>query len=249
MLLGIAVWRNAAFVTAAGAAARRRLLVARGTQFGAQPTAPLRAAAPPATMSTDTANCGKYQEGDEAQQAKAGSGETSHRQMSKAVDHKDVGKGGSTDNSKPSILPGVGAATVLAAASFAAADAAGSLLFASTANPISGIPIAILGGLLANHFLLVKKTADTNAPSVPASGDAAGPASLRDLERLKPGLSFATTTVLRAGIICVGAKLSAYDVVQLGATGIPVVMLCVGAGLTVVPWLSNRMCVFFVPAD
>ena len=40
---------------------------------------------------------------------------------------------------------------------------------------------------------------------------------------INPGLGFCTATVLRAGIICVGAKLSFLDLATLGTVGIPVV--------------------------
>ena len=127
----------------------------------------------------------------------------------------------------PNVLPGIGVSTGLAGISFTLADAAGSALFAAGANPISGIPIAIVLGMATNYGF-------NHA------------ATRRFYNILKPGLVFCTTTVLRAGIICVGARLSAYDVVQLGANGIPIVMACVGTGLLVVPWLSKRMYVFAV---
>ena len=49
-------------------------------------------------------------------------------------------------------------------------------------------------------------------------------------ESWKPGLKFCTTTALRAGIVCVGAKLSVVDVAAVGAAGIPAVVLTVGTG-------------------
>ena len=56
-----------------------------------------------------------------------------------------------------------------------------------------------------------------------------------------PGTSFATTTVLRAGIVCVGAKLSMIELFSAGLIGIPVVMLCIGTGIGFVRWFGNYM--------
>ena len=64
--------------------------------------------------------------------------------------------------------------------------------------------------------------ADWHVNSVPASivlGAAAAnaaPAAVR--EAIAPGLKFATSTVLRSGIVLVGAKLSAAQVLALGWT-------------------------------
>mgnify|MGYP000427204813 CR=1 FL=1 len=126
--------------------------------------------------------------------------------------------------SSPSAVPGVATATALAAVSFFAADALGSILFAGSANSISGIPVAIVLGLATNNIL--------------------GRVNPSALSLLKPGLSVCSSTILRAGIICVGARLSAYDVVQLGATGVPIVAACVGTGLFFIPWLAQKMYAF-----
>ncbi len=79
--------------------------------------------------------------------------------------------------------PGIIAAGGVAALGFAGAEMLGQQLLAyqgiagASASPISGIPVSILLGLGANNVL-----------TLPAS--------------LKPGIALATTTVLRAGIIC-----------------------------------------------
>jgi uncharacterized integral membrane protein (TIGR00698 family) len=46
-----------------------------------------------------------------------------------------------------------------------------------------------------------------------------------------PGLAFASSTALRVGIVCVGAKLSLAEAMRLGATGVPAVFATVGIGL------------------
>ena len=88
------------------------------------------------------------------------------------------------------------------------------------ASPISGIPVAILLGLGLK-----------NSPMVPANA----------LNRLNPGLQMCKTAVLQTGIVCIGAKLSAVDILTTGAVGIPAVIFAVGTGLTVIPWLGKRL--------
>ena len=119
------------------------------------------------------------------------------------------------------LTPGVLAAAAVMQTGFWTADHLGQALLAAqgltgAASPISGIPVSILLGMLVN-----------NAVTLPQS--------------LRPGLKFCTVSALRAGIVCVGAKLSFVDVARLGAAGIPVVMATIGAGLTVVPMLARRL--------
>ena len=100
------------------------------------------------------------------------------------------------------LVPGVAAAAFVAQSGFIIADVLGPYLLAlqgvesAGGSPLSGIPIAILLGFAAR-----------NTCTLPAS--------------LKPGLDFAKASILRAGIICVGAKLSMLEVATLGAQGIP----------------------------
>jgi uncharacterized integral membrane protein (TIGR00698 family) len=81
---------------------------------------------------------------------------------------------------------------------------------------ISGIPCAILLGMAASNMAALPRV-------------------------LEPGLSFSTATVLRAGIVCVGAKLSLVDIATLGPVGVPVVVACIGSGLLFVPWFGTRI--------
>lgn len=77
---------------------------------------------------------------------------------------------------------------------------------AGRASPISGISMAILLGLLAANTI--------------------GTAGV-----FRPGLAFAVRRMLRLGIILVGIRLSFFDVVKLGAWGIPVVAVIVAVAL------------------
>lgn len=86
----------------------------------------------------------------------------------------------------------------------------------NTSSPISGVPIAIVLGLLLRNF--------TPLPTV-----------------LNPGLKFCVTTVLRLGIVLVGIRLSAFDVLLLGAVGVPVVVAAIATGLIFVTWFNNRL--------
>ena len=103
------------------------------------------------------------------------------------------------------ILPGVAlaAAVMLAAGQVARFAGAGLLRIQGLdpegrASPISSISVSILIGLVAANTL--------------------GTAAV-----FRPGLAFAVKRILRLGIILVGIKLSFFDVVKLGAWGVPVV--------------------------
>jgi uncharacterized integral membrane protein (TIGR00698 family) len=87
---------------------------------------------------------------------------------------------------------------------------------AGRASPISGISMAILLGLLAANTV--------------------GAAPV-----LKPGLQFAVKRMLRLGIIFVGIRLSFYDVLKLGAWGVPVVAVIIVAALVVTHVFSRAI--------
>jgi uncharacterized integral membrane protein (TIGR00698 family) len=116
---------------------------------------------------------------------------------------------------------GVAAAAAVMTAGFFGAEHLGNALLSlqgisGASSPVSGIPISILLGIGLRNTLGMSNT-------------------------LLPGLKFATTNILRGGIICVGAKLSALEMASLGVTGIPVVMLSIGAGISVVSWLGPKL--------
>uniref|UniRef100_A0A7S2WS73 Uncharacterized protein n=1 Tax=Mucochytrium quahogii TaxID=96639 RepID=A0A7S2WS73_9STRA len=119
------------------------------------------------------------------------------------------------------LLPGVVASAVVMEGGFYSADVLGKGLLAlqgieGVPSPISGIPCSILLGL-----------AISNALPLPKSLDA--------------GIKFCTKPVLQAGIICVGAKLSAIDLVSTGLVGLPAVCMSIGVGMTFIPWFSDKM--------
>jgi uncharacterized integral membrane protein (TIGR00698 family) len=117
-------------------------------------------------------------------------------------------------------VPGVLTAVVVMLAGFWLADLIGQQILAAQgltgSSPVSGVPVAIVLGLLLRNTL-----------PLPAS--------------LHPGLKFATTTILRAGIVLVGIRLSLFDVVKLGIAGLPVVLAAIGTGLVFVTWFNRKL--------
>jgi uncharacterized integral membrane protein (TIGR00698 family) len=105
-------------------------------------------------------------------------------------------------------------------AGFWLADRIGQQILAAQgltgSSPVSGVPIAIVLGLLLRNTL-----------PLPAS--------------LTPGLKFATTTILRAGIVLVGIRLSLFDVLKLGVAGLPVVIAAIATGLLFVTWFNKKL--------
>lgn len=116
--------------------------------------------------------------------------------------------------------PGIIAAFIVMLAGFWLADQIGHAILAAQgltgSSPVSGVPVAIVLGLLLRNTL-----------PMPAS--------------LSPGLKFATATVLRAGIVLVGIRLSLFDVLKLGAAGLPVVLAAIATGLIVVTWFNKKL--------
>ncbi len=117
-------------------------------------------------------------------------------------------------------LPGVIAAFVVMLVGFWLADIIGQQILRAQgltgSSPLSGVPVAIVIGLLLRNTL-----------PLPAS--------------LNPGLKFATTTILRAGIVIVGIRLSVFDVLKLGIAGLPVVLAAITTGLLFVTWFNKQL--------
>lgn len=117
-------------------------------------------------------------------------------------------------------LPGLTAALVVMLAGFSLADVLGQAMLAarglSGASPVSGVPVAIVLGLLLRNLL-----------PLPAA--------------LGPGLRLCTSTVLRLGIVLVGIKLSVVEMARLGAAGVPVVLTAIVTGLVFVTWFNRKL--------
>ncbi len=93
------------------------------------------------------------------------------------------------------------------------------LAASAAANPVSGVPLAIVCGV-----------ALANAPFARA---------LFAAPLLAPGLKFCSTHALRAGIVCIGLKLSFVELAVYGTACVPVACAAVATGLWVVPWLGR----------
>jgi uncharacterized integral membrane protein (TIGR00698 family) len=121
---------------------------------------------------------------------------------------------------RPSAIPGVLAALIVMVVGFWLADILGHALLAaqglSGSSPISGVPVAILLGLLLRNTLPLPST-------------------------LAPGLKFSVSTILRLGIVLVGIRLSVFDVARLGVAGLPVVLGAIVTGLVFVTWFNKRL--------
>lgn len=109
-------------------------------------------------------------------------------------------------------VPGLALSWGVARGGFVVADAVAQ----TTGVPVSGVPVAILLGAALN-----------NAP-----GGGIVPAWCR------PGITLASSALLRLGIVCVGCKLSALEVAAAGAVSVPAALTSVGVGLVVIPRLA-----------
>ena len=122
--------------------------------------------------------------------------------------------------SRTAWIPGVFAAVGVMLAGFTLADTLGRALLDARglggASPISGVPIAILLGLLLRNVWPVSTA-------------------------LTAGLKLCTTTALRLGIVLVGIKLSVFEMARLGVAGVPVVVTAIVTGLAFVTWFNRRL--------
>lgn len=117
-------------------------------------------------------------------------------------------------------VPGVLAALAVMLAGAWLADAIGHVVLSALglggSSPVSGVPVAIVLGVLIGNLL-------------PLPG------------ALVPGLKFSTTTILRLGIVLVGIRLSVFDVLTLGLAGLPVVLAAITTGMVFVTWFNRRL--------
>jgi uncharacterized integral membrane protein (TIGR00698 family) len=102
----------------------------------------------------------------------------------------------------PSLLPGLLVAALLAWLSIWLGKFIGVTLLGFDKTPISAVMLAILLGLIIGAVMPL--------PQV-----------------LKPGFKFAVKKVLRLGIIMLGIRLTIFDVFELGAYGVPIVVFCI----------------------
>ena len=56
-----------------------------------------------------------------------------------------------------------------------------------------------------------------------------------------PGINFSVKKLLRLGIILMGIRLSIFDVLKIGAWGIPIVLVCILTGLVVTIYFGRLL--------
>lgn len=109
-------------------------------------------------------------------------------------------------------LPGVALATATCLTGFTLA----SSISAATNVSLSGIPVAIVLGILV-------RTA-TGVPTL-----------------CQPGLTLSAKSILQLGIVCVGIKLSVWQLATASTTSVPVVLAAVTAGMVGIPRIATAM--------
>jgi len=114
------------------------------------------------------------------------------------------------------LVPGLVLAVALALFAMWVSTALGESLLGYEKSPISSVMLAILLGLLVRNLF-------------PLPG------------WFQPGLAFAVKKILRWGIILLGIRLSIFDVLHLGAMGIPVVLACIVGALAITSFLARRL--------
>lgn len=121
------------------------------------------------------------------------------------------------------MLPGVALAVLTMLLSLPIAGWMGARILAlqgvdpsGAASPISGVLVAILLGLVVRNTIPLPRS-------------------------VQPGVKFAMRGLLRVGIILVGVKLSLLEIVRLGAWGIPIVAVSIGAGLALVTSVNRSL--------
>lgn len=109
--------------------------------------------------------------------------------------------------------PGLALAALVAWAADWSSRYVGQTVLGFERSPISAVTVAIVLGLLLGNLIRLPRW-------------------------LSPGLGFAVKKVLRLGIILLGLRLSLFDVLRLGLTGAPIVLICIVAGM----FLTGRLC-------
>jgi uncharacterized integral membrane protein (TIGR00698 family) len=117
------------------------------------------------------------------------------------------------------LLPGLLVATALAWVSIRLCVWVGCDLLGFAKTPISAVTTAILLGLILNNSLPRRVSAS--------------------LHFLRPGFTFAVKKVLRLGIMMLGIRLSVFDALRLGLTGVPIVVGCILGALLLTGLLSR----------
>lgn len=121
---------------------------------------------------------------------------------------------GCTWREVPALIPGTALAVVVVAIAIQLTNLINNAL--GDRGVISYIIIAILAGILVRNII-----------------------GLHSI--FGPGVGFCLKKLLRVGIIMMGIRLSIYNVLVIGAWGIPIVILCILAGLIVTTYFTRLL--------
>jgi uncharacterized integral membrane protein (TIGR00698 family) len=113
-------------------------------------------------------------------------------------------------------LPGVGLAIGLALLGRGLSRGIGTGLLGFERSPISDISIAVLLGLVIRNTIGLPRVYDR-------------------------GLRLCARTVLRAGIVLLGLKLSLAEAGALGVTALPIILTCITVALVFVTWINRAL--------
>jgi uncharacterized integral membrane protein (TIGR00698 family) len=112
------------------------------------------------------------------------------------------------------LAPGIVLALGLAIAGDRLARWLGTAVLGFQHSPISAVPVAVLLGLIVRNTI--------GLPAV-----------------YEPGLKLCVRTLLRAGIVLLGLRLSLAAAGYVGLAAIPVIVACIASALVVASWLSR----------
>jgi len=114
----------------------------------------------------------------------------------------------------PTLIPGIVLAVGIVAAAIQLTNLINSAL--GYKGVVSYIIVAILAGIIIKNTIKVHSV-------------------------FQPGISYCLKKLLRLGIIMMGIRLSIYDVLNIGAWGIPIVILCILTGLFVTTYFTRLL--------
>lgn len=121
---------------------------------------------------------------------------------------------GCTVREVPALIPGIALAVGLVTAAIQLTNLMNSAL--GHRGVISYIMVAILAGILVRNVIGMHRV-------------------------FNPGISYCLRKLLRLGIIMMGIRLSIYDVLKIGAWGIPIVILSILTGLIVTTYFTRLL--------
>lgn len=114
------------------------------------------------------------------------------------------------------IIPGIALTTIIGLISLWISDFIGINILGYDKSPISSVMVAILMGILISNIVKISNI-------------------------FYKGINFAVKKVLKLGIILLGIRLSIMEVLSLGLTGIPIVVICIIGGITVAVLFAKWM--------